>query len=137
VSRLAKVIPIDPRRGVISSLVFAAAVLERGDNLVWFPEGGISRDGKLQDFKPGIGLLLMHYPVSVVPIWIDGTYDALPSGKMIPRLRKITVTFGEPIEARELIGRTTAAERDDYSKQQKHHARIAKKLQRHMAALAS
>ena len=135
VSRLAKVVPVDPRRGVISSLAFAAAVLDQGHNLIWYPEGGISKDGKLQDFKPGIGLLLMHYPVLIVPTWIDGTFEALPAGKMIPRRRKITVSFGEPIEARELVGRTTAAEKNDNSKQQKHHARIAKKLKTHVAHL--
>jgi long-chain acyl-CoA synthetase len=136
VSRLAKVVPVDPRRGVISSLAFAAAVLDQGHNLIWYPEGGISKDGKLQDFKPGIGLLLMHYQVSVVPTWIEGTFEALPAGKKMPRLRKLAVTFGEPIEAQELVGRTTVAEKDDYSKQQKHHARIAKKLQKHVASLA-
>jgi len=134
-SRLAKVAPIDPQRGIISSLAFAAAVLEKGYNLVWFPEGERSPDGQLKDFKPGIGLLLTRYPVAVVPAWIDGAFEALPTGKRIPRRRKLTVTFGEPIEAREL-GADAALEEDDYSKQQEHHARIAKKLQEHVARLS-
>jgi len=134
-SRLAKVAPIDPQRGIISSLAFAAAVLEKGYNLVWFPEGERSPDGDLKDFKPGIGLLLTRYPVAVVPAWIDGAFEALPIGKKIPRRRKLTVTFGEPIEAHELDA-GAALEQDDYSKQQEHHARIAKKLQKHVARLA-
>jgi long-chain acyl-CoA synthetase len=136
VSRLAKVVPVDPQRGVIAGLAVAAAVLDRGHNLIWYPEGGLSRDGKLQEFKPGIGLLLTHYPVSIVPAWIDGTFEALPVGKMMPRLRKLTVAFGEPVGAHELLGKPTAAEKNDYSKQQKHYVRIAKKLQKHVARFA-
>ena len=41
-------------------------------------------------------------PVPLVPVWIDGAYEALPWGRRIPRLRTITVSFGEPIDPREL-----------------------------------
>jgi len=102
ISRLARVVPIDPQRGVMSSLAFAAAILRRGDNLVWFPEGERSPDGRLQSFKPGIGLLLQHLSLPVVPTWIEGTYEALPIGKKTPRLRQLRIAFGEPLHPEEL-----------------------------------
>jgi long-chain acyl-CoA synthetase len=103
VSRLAQVVPIDPERAGVSSLAFGAAVLGRGKNLVWFPEGERSPDGKLQPFKPGIGMLLNHFRVPVVPVSIRGTYEAMPRGKALVRPAKITVVFGQPLDVQDLV----------------------------------
>ena len=100
VSRLAQVIPVDPERAGLSSLAFGAAVLARGQNLVWFAEGERSRTGSLQPFKPGVGMLLGHYPVPAVPVFIRGTYEAMPRGRFLRRLENVTVTFGEPFDPR-------------------------------------
>jgi long-chain acyl-CoA synthetase len=100
VSRLAQVVPVDSERAGLSSLAFGAAVLGRGRNLVWFAEGERSRTGSLQPFKPGVGLLLDHYPVPVVPVFIRGTYEAMPRGRFLRRFEKVTVTFGEPFDPR-------------------------------------
>jgi long-chain acyl-CoA synthetase len=100
VSRLAQVVPIDTGRAGLSSLAFGAAVLRRGQNLVWFAEGERSPTGSLQAFKPGVGMLLSYYAVSVVPVFIRGTYEAMPRGKSLRRLEQITVTFGEPFDPR-------------------------------------
>jgi long-chain acyl-CoA synthetase len=102
VSRAVRVIPIDPKGGPLSSVAFAAAAVKQGYNLIWFPEGGRSPDGKLKRFRPGLGLAATAQPVPLVPVWIDGAYEALPLGKRIPRLRTITVTFGEPVAPKEL-----------------------------------
>ena len=69
-----------------------------GDNLIWFPEGERSPSGTLQDFRAGVGLLLSHIPVPVVPVVIEGAYDAWPRQKSLPRLRPIRVTFHPPID---------------------------------------
>ncbi|MFP4357521.1 MAG: AMP-binding protein [Puniceicoccaceae bacterium] len=104
ISRLAHVVPIDARRGPISSLAMAAKVLQRDRTLIWFPEGRISPDGSLRAFQPGIGLLLKHHDVPVVPIHIEGTHAALPKGKRLPRWGKVRIRFGRVIEAPELRG---------------------------------
>lgn len=97
VTRLAKTIPIDPGKGVFSSIASAALVLKRGNSLVWFPEGRRSPSGKLQPFRQGIGVLLEHYEVPVVPVSIKETEKALPVGSAVPKPVKVMVTFGEPI----------------------------------------
>jgi long-chain acyl-CoA synthetase len=102
VSRAVRVIPIDPKGGPLSSVAFAVAALKQGYNLVWFAEGERSPDGKLKRFRPGIGLVASAEPVPLVPIWIDGSYEALPTGRRIPRLHRITITFGQPIDPRAL-----------------------------------
>ena len=74
-------------------------MLKRGRNLVWFAEGQRSPTGSLQPFKPGMGMLLSFYPVPVVPVYIRGTYEAMPRGKFLRSLEQVTVTFGEPFDS--------------------------------------
>src|SRR5438093_2661721 len=101
-SRLGNILPFEPTRAARSSLAFGAIVLKKKNNLVWFPEGERSPNGKLQDFKAGIGMLLEKFPVCVIPVFIHGTHEALPPGKFLPRLRSIRLVFGKPLDALEL-----------------------------------
>ncbi|MDP1834885.1 MAG: AMP-binding protein [Chlamydiales bacterium] len=103
ISRLSQAVPIDPQNAALSSLAVGAAILKQNHNLVWFPEGRRSPEGTLQTFKPGIGMLLEHYDVPVIPVYIEGTYEALPMGQKIPGLREVTVTFGTPLTPEELL----------------------------------
>jgi long-chain acyl-CoA synthetase len=126
-SRLAQAVPIEHRQSLISSLAFGAAILRRDRSLVWFPEGHRSDDGELLDFRPGIGMLLAHYPVPVVPVFIHGAHQALPVGRAIPRPLRITVTFGEPLRPQEL---EQQGEGDEV------HERITGALREHSLALS-
>jgi len=101
-SRLAKTIPIDRKRGVLSSLAFGAAVLKHDHILVWFPEGQRSQNGELGPFQPGIGMLLQRCRVPVVPVAIRGTYEALPPGKRLPRRHPVQIRYGEPLDPNDL-----------------------------------
>jgi long-chain acyl-CoA synthetase len=127
-SRLCQVVPIDPERGVVSSLAFCAAVLRHGHGLVLFPEGERSAGGQLLPFRHGIGILLHRIPVPVVPVFIHGSHDALPVGRALPRLRQITVIFGQPLDPRKLERQGIGAES---------HERIAQALRERVAALGN
>jgi len=89
-----------------ATLESARRVLKAGDVQVWFPEAWRSPDGRLQRFLPGIGQLLLRSGAPAVPAYIEGTFEALPRGRRMPKLRQITVTFGalEPIEALRAAG---------------------------------
>ncbi len=102
VSRLGQVVPIDPERGPVASLAIGAAVLQRDHPLVWFPEGAIASDGKLRDFRPGLGLILEHHPVPALPVAIEGTHAALPLGQRFPRRGRIVIRIGQPLDPGEL-----------------------------------
>jgi long-chain acyl-CoA synthetase len=102
VSRVGRVLPVDPDRGAGSSLALAAAVLKRGDCLIWFPEGERSPTGALLPFRPGIGLLLARFPRPIVPVYIHGTFEAWPRGRRWIRPAAVTVTFGAPLDPRRL-----------------------------------
>ncbi len=100
--RLAKAVPVESNRAGLSSLAFSAAVLERGKNLIVFPEGQRSFTGDLHPFKPGVGVLLDHFEVPVIPAFIRGTEEAMPPGKPYLRPARIEIAFGQPLDAREL-----------------------------------
>lgn len=96
--RLGRGVPIEPQFGALRGMAFAAAVLNRGHRLVWFPEGRRSRDGNLQAFKPGLGKILDRIPTPVVPVRMIGTYEAWPIHRRRPRPGRVTVRFGEPVD---------------------------------------
>jgi long-chain acyl-CoA synthetase len=98
-SRLGQIIPIDASHSPIASLAMPAMALKSGKNLVWFPEGERALDGKLLEFKPGIGVLLDKISVPVVPVYLEGTAEALPPGHYWPTKHKIRVIFGDPVDA--------------------------------------
>jgi long-chain acyl-CoA synthetase len=127
-SRVAQVVPIDPDRAVAAGIEMGGEVLARGKNLVWFPEGILSPDGSLQPFQPGVGAVLERRAVPVVPVYIDGTADALPLGKKVPRLHPVTVRFGPPIDASRVASDLSGRERQQ---------RIADVIRAAVAALAA
>lgn len=101
-ARAAQVVPIDPVRATASSLAFGGATLRRGLNLVWFPEGERSPDGRLRPFKLGLGLVLDRWRVPVVPVIIRGTHAAWPPSRRLPLMRPVQVEFLAPAQAGEL-----------------------------------
>lgn len=75
----------------------AVSLIKAGKIVVIFPEGGRSEDGRLQSPKPGIGVIVAQTGCAVVPAYLKGTYEVLPTGTMWPRFRPATVFFGAPI----------------------------------------
>jgi 1-acyl-sn-glycerol-3-phosphate acyltransferase len=62
---------------------------------VIFPEGTRSRDGTLQRFRPGVGMLVAATPVPVVPCRIEGAFEAWPPTAKRPRGGRVRVLVGE------------------------------------------
>jgi len=96
-SRASQTIPVDPERGLTSTLLFARAILDRGQALTWFPEGERTCDGNMQRFLPGAGLLIQKTKVPAVPVWISGAYEAWPRGRLLPRPHPIRLRIGPPL----------------------------------------
>ncbi len=80
------------------ALQAAAKVLAQGGSVYINPEGTWSENGKLMEFKPGVGLLSIKLNVPIVPVYIGGTFDILPPHALFPRKRgSVKVYFGKPI----------------------------------------
>jgi len=124
-SRVSHVFPVD-ERVPMAAIVAATTLLARGDILIWFPEGWVSPDGRLQRFRPGIGKLLTDVSAPVVPTYISGTFEAMPRGRRWPRRRPIRVVFGDPVTVDALEAAGTGDSREK---------RIASALREKVAAL--
>lgn len=73
------------------------AHLELGDCVGIFPEGTRTNDGSLGVFRAGAIVAARRAGVPIVPAGIRGGIDALPRGRIVPRPRRISLTFGAPI----------------------------------------
>ena len=94
--------PFDRRANLKSSLRAAGRALEGGRNLLLFPEGTRTRDGRMGSFKPTLGYLALNFEAPVLPVHLSGAFEALPRGAALPRRRHLKVAFGPAIEASEL-----------------------------------
>jgi long-chain acyl-CoA synthetase len=97
-SRRGRVLAVDPTLGVRGGLALSDAVLRRGNILVWFPEGWRSMDGSLMPFLPGIGVLVQKTPVPIVPVYIQGTFEAWPRQHRFPYPHPVSVRFGRALD---------------------------------------
>lgn len=98
-SRMARIFPVDPDRSPGLGLAYGLGTLERRNTLVWFPEGRRSPTGELGSFMPGIGVLVGKSQTPVLPVLIQGSFEAMPMGEWWPRRHPITVVFGDPLTA--------------------------------------
>jgi long-chain acyl-CoA synthetase len=86
-----------------TSLQKMAEVLKRGKNIIIFPEGTRTQTGKIGDFKKTFAILSRELNVPIVPVAINGAYDALPRGAHFPRpWKKIKVKFLKPVSPENL-----------------------------------
>ena len=100
-------VPIDRSggRAAEAAITTAIGILKRGDLLGIYPEGTRSPDGRLYRGRTGIARMAIEAGVPVIPVAMIGTYEIQPTGQVWPKLGKITVAFGEPIDLSEFSDR--------------------------------
>jgi len=93
-------IPVDrdDSKAALASLDIALDVLSQGGAFGIYPEGTRSRDGRLYRGRTGVAHLALTSGAPVVPVGLIGTPDIQPVGSRLPRLAKVTVRFGEPLQ---------------------------------------
>ena len=94
VTALLNVFPLPRGAGLRQSFAHAGEAMDQGFHVLVFPEGGRSRDGRLQPFEPGIGLLAQESEVPVQPIVIEGLK---PLGTKWPARGAVSVRLGPPL----------------------------------------
>ncbi len=92
------IIIMDLNHNLKESIQKMAEVLRKKRNLIIFPEGTRTKDGKMGDFKKTFAILSRELNVPVVPVSISGAFEALPKGSFFPKpFKKIKVEFHQPI----------------------------------------
>lgn len=101
-----------------AQLSSSSELLKSGWNLLLFPEGTRSVDGRLQEFKPGVGFLASATGAPVIPMHIRGSHRVMPKGQVLPLPAPVTIRVGRPIvpargeSSRSLTTRVEQAVRD-------------------------
>jgi long-chain acyl-CoA synthetase len=116
---------IDRKGGVRQSLRQAGEVIGSGRTVLIFPEGTRTPTGELQDFKPLVGHLALTHGVDLLPIYLGGTYEAMPKGASVPLKREITARIGLPLAIDDLRRLTHGKTLADASREVSRLARLA------------
>lgn len=93
-------LPIDRSGGKASeaSLNTGLAVLGRGELLGIYPEGTRSPDSKLYRGRTGVARMVLEAGVPIIPVAMIDTEKVMPIGKRMPRVRRIGIIIGEPLD---------------------------------------
>jgi long-chain acyl-CoA synthetase len=83
--------------GFRRSFAYAGQAVDRGYSVLVFPEGRHTLDGKMFPFRAGIGLLAQNLGIPVLPMRIDGLFEAKKAGKKFVAPWKIRVLIGKPM----------------------------------------
>lgn len=99
-------IPVErgTHRAAQAALDAGLAVLQEGGAFGIYPEGTRSRDGRLYKGRTGVAWLALASGAPVVPVALTGTERIQPVGKLMPRIRRVTVQFGKPLDFSDRIG---------------------------------
>ncbi|MFA6493536.1 MAG: lysophospholipid acyltransferase family protein [Candidatus Paceibacterota bacterium] len=84
------------------SLAFHIKMLKNGKNVLIFPEGHCTKDGKLQPAKGGVVALARAANVPVIPVGVTGLFNITPK-EFFLRKRRVGLYFGKPIYPNELF----------------------------------
>lgn len=93
-------LPIDRSGGKASeaSLNTGLGVLAKGDVLGIYPEGTRSPDARLYRGRTGVARMILEAHVPVVPVAMIDTEKVMPIGSKLPKVRRIGIVFGEPLD---------------------------------------
>lgn len=96
-ARSLKTIVVDPDANLIPAMRAGAFGLRHGLILILYPEGERSIDGTPKVFKKGAAILSIQLQVPIVPVAIEGFYDAWPRNKPFQRFAPLEISIGDPI----------------------------------------
>lgn len=98
VARMLKVVVVDPDANLVPAMRSGGYGLRHGMALMLYPEGERSIDGTPRVFKKGAAILSTHLQVPIVPIAIDGFFEAWPRNQGFKRFAPLKIRIGKPLQ---------------------------------------
>ena len=92
--------PFSRTSGPQAVLSSSHQLLKSGWNLLLYPEGTRSTDGRIGEFKPGVGFLATETRAPVIPMHVRGSHRVMPKGQRYPLPAPVKIRIGRPLEAR-------------------------------------
>lgn len=90
--------PVKRGAGDVGAIKEAINRLNEGNILNMYPEGTRTKTGALGKILPGVAVVIRRAGVPVIPVIIDGSFDAMRKGSLLPRRCKIRIYYGEPLK---------------------------------------
>jgi len=90
--------PVRQGAGDVGAIKETVARLQEGRMLNIFPEGSRTEDGQIGPMQPGVALVVRRAGVPIVPVAIDGSYEAWPKGSRSFRRHPIRLVYGPPLD---------------------------------------
>jgi len=97
-ARWLRVAVLDPDANLVSAMRAGAFGLIHGHILILYPEGERTNDGSPTVFRKGAAILSIHAQAPIVPVAIEGFYEAWPRHKKFPKFTDLQLVFGKPIQ---------------------------------------
>jgi long-chain acyl-CoA synthetase len=97
-ARWIRVVVLDPDANLIPAMRAGFFGLGQGRILVLYPEGERTNDGNPTVFRKGAAILSIHAQAPIVPVAIEGFYEAWPRHKKWPKAANLQLVFGRPIQ---------------------------------------
>ncbi len=98
-------IPIDRKispHSLAKNILACKQFVKKGKkNLIMYPEGTRSSTGEIQPFKRGAAMIALELAMPLIPVYIEGTHEAMRKGNRFPKPGKINVKIGKPISVDE------------------------------------
>jgi 1-acyl-sn-glycerol-3-phosphate acyltransferase len=95
-------VPVRQGAGDVGAVRETIKRLKEGRVLTVFPEGARSLTGELQPLAGGFTLIVRKAGVPIVPVGIDGSYEAWKRGASLPKCAPVRVKFGPPLHVQEM-----------------------------------
>lgn len=87
----------------LKSIKTVCSILEEEKQVIIFPEGERTTDGKLSSLKPGIAMICLRAKAAIIPTYIHGAFEIWPRGQKLPKLwGKMAIVYGSPILVEDL-----------------------------------
>jgi len=105
--KMASLVPVDRsnREAAVASIHRAAEVVRSGINMMIFPEGTRSFDGRMLPFKKGPFYLAIESGAAIVPITILGTREMMPKRSLLVRPGTARLIFHPPVDPKDFTDR--------------------------------
>jgi long-chain acyl-CoA synthetase len=97
-ARWIRVVVLDPDANLMPAMRAGFFGLSHGRILVLYPEGERTNDGNPTVFRKGAAILSIHAQAPIVPVAIEGFYEAWPRHKKFPKFARLQMVFGTPIQ---------------------------------------
>jgi long-chain acyl-CoA synthetase len=93
-----RVVVLDPDANLVPAMRAGFFGLTHQRILILYPEGERTNDGSPRIFRKGAAILSVHAQAPIVPIAIEGFYEAWPRHKKFPKFTNLQLVFGKPIQ---------------------------------------